>query len=223
MPYRLFFASLTHELKTPLASINLQAQVLSEMIQDMHLAPEIQAKLTKYIGRLNLESTRLEDQLDNHLQLSRIERDAPINMREIPFKTFIEQQFSRYSKQINWKLNIKEDAVICGDDYGVQIIFRNLIENSIKHNTESQLPIEVKAIEKGTHLVVTYNDFGKKFTGDASKLGTLFFKHNSPKGTGIGLYLIQRLMKKMNGSLTVESSDNLIFHLNFMTKVSDAS
>lgn len=213
-----FFASLTHELKTPLASINLQAQVLGELLEDMQLPSEQNLKLKKYIERLNIESTRLEDQLDNHLQLSRIERDAPINMREIPLRAFIEQQFSRYSAQISSKINISPEITVLGDDYAMQIIFRNLIENSMKHRSHTNNVITVDVTEDSDRLEIKYDDSGAEFTGDASKLGKLFFKHNSPKGTGIGLYLIDRLLKKMNGSFKVVSQKNLVFYLTFMTR-----
>lgn len=213
-----FFASLTHELKSPLASINLQAQVLSEAIEEIKLNPDEHQKLKKYITRLNQESTRLEDQLDNHLQLSRVERDAPINMRSIDLESFIQLQLKRYSDRVKWNLNIPKDTEILADDYGLQIVFRNLIENTIKHSSKNNPEIEISSEENHNYLTIKYFDHGPEFTGSPSKLTTLFYKHNSPKGTGIGLYLVNKLMLKMKGKLEIESTNGLVFFLTFLKK-----
>lgn len=214
-----FFASLTHELKSPLASINLQAQVLSEAIEEMKLAPTEHEKLKKYITRLNQESTRLEDQLDNHLQLSRVERDAPVNLRAINLENFVELQLKRYQEKIKWTLDIPKDAMVLADDYALQIVFRNLIENTIKHTLKSHASISITSRINKDHIVLEYSDSGEKFTGELSKLTTLFYKHNSPKGTGIGLYLVKKLMLKMKGNLVIESNKGLVFKLEFSNKV----
>jgi signal transduction histidine kinase len=60
-----------------------------------------------------------------------------------------------------------------------------------------------------------YDDFGKKFTGDINHLGELFYKHNSSKGSGIGLYLIKNLLRKMNGKLEILNDERLKFKLTF--------
>ena len=215
-----FFASLTHELKSPLASINLQAQVLREVIASMELSDSDRKKLSRYMERLDIESTRLEDQLDNHLQLSRIERDAPLNMREIPLKSFVQQQVERYRKQIDFDIDISSDLLISGDDYGVQIVFRNLIENTLKHRKSTSSAATIIAKTKTDKIEVIYNDHGSEYTGDKKRLGQLFFKHNSPQGTGIGIYLVKKLMNKMNGDLEINSTENLIFKLTFLSKAS---
>ena len=214
-----FFASLTHELKSPLASINLQAQVLKDALESIGIPEDKRARLEKYMKRLEIESTRLEDQLDNHLQLSRIERDAPLNMRSIHLKSFLQNQIDRYDGQISSTIEVSPELSILGDDYAVQIIFRNLIENSLKHNPQTKPNIILIAQNFEGKIVISYNDNGAEFTGDLASLGTLFFKHNSPQGTGIGLYLIKQLMKKMDGAFRIESDPGLIFKLHFKSGV----
>jgi signal transduction histidine kinase len=75
--------------------------------------------------------------------------------------------------------------------------------------------VEIKAVKKNHFVEVIYDDHGSKFNGDVSHLGELFYKHNSSKGSGIGLYLIKNLMRKMQGHFEIENNDRLKFKLTF--------
>ncbi len=207
-----FFASLTHELKTPLASMKLQAEVLDEKINDLDNLKE-QSSLLKYTQRIANDALRLEDQIDNHLQLSRVEREAPLNMRTINLIQFIKSHAIRYKNLIEIEINISKDVFISGDDFALQIVFRNLIENAIIHCAEERPILIITQESKPNEIKVSSN--GQDFTGDLNKLGTIFYKHNSPKGTGIGLYLIKNLMRQMNGKLIIERDKKLFFTLIF--------
>ena len=94
-----FFASLTHELKTPLASMNLQTQVLQDQIESLDIKEEQREKLNKYMGRLITDGHKLENQLDNHLQLSRVERKAPLNLRSLDLKALINHEYKKYNQK----------------------------------------------------------------------------------------------------------------------------
>lgn len=205
-----FFASLTHELKTPLASVRLQSEVIKDLIQDTDEAA------TPYVNRLLEDVIKLENHMDKVLQLSRIERGGNLDLKKINLKEF----FEVFKRETNFVLNIKyinqknpdEDIKILADEFAMQLIFRNLIENTKNHAKKDLATIEAK--NDGHHLKMTYQD-GGSYEGNPEKLGTLFFKHQSSKGSGIGLYLIKKLMKKMHGEFKIENNKNLKFHLNF--------
>ena len=129
-----FFASLTHELKTPLASMNLQTQVLQDQIQGLKLSKHEQVQIQKYMQRLMTDASKLEDQLDNHLQLSRVERKAPLNTRPIQLCNFIKQEQKRYEGQIHIKCEKCDDFNVMADDFATKTILRNIIENTIRHS-----------------------------------------------------------------------------------------
>ncbi len=211
-----FFASFTHELKTPLASIKLQSQVVSEFLNEMEIDPLDKEKLAKYISRLSIASTRLEDQLDNHLQLSRVERGAPINMREIDLLEFSRKEFDRFNERIFYTLDIPKNLCLMADDYAIQTILRNLIENSLKHSGREIPQISLLAKKEDDKIELTYFDQGSSFDGEIEKLGELFYKHNSPQGSGIGIYLIKKLTEKMSGTVAIKlENKTLSFHLSF--------
>lgn len=212
-----FYASLTHELKTPLASMKLQAQVLNDLI--LEIKDGSRDKLLKYTSRLIEDNLRLEDQLDNHLQLSRLERDAPLNLREIDLADFIRNELKRYRERIEYELTEEQPGIkIHADDFALQTILRNLIENSLTHVKKAPICAQIKlTFDSQKNPVFTYQDNGSPFRGNYESLGKLFYKYESPKGSGIGIYLMHQLAYKMQAQLKILPSPNLCFQFTFTT------
>lgn len=205
-----FFASVTHELKTPLASIKLQGEVLSELIESKN-DPE----LKKLLGRLISDTSKLEGQMDKLLQLSRMERGGNLNLISIRLVPFIKNMTKNIAREENLAITIDspvDDIAIVADEFALELIINNLFENTRVHSKSKNISIKIKMLEGNVHL--SYDD-GATFNGDPTKLGTLFYKHNSKKGSGIGLYLIKKLLAKMHGSISIATSPHLIFNLIF--------
>lgn len=208
-----FFASLTHELKTPLASMKLQSQVLADGIDQLELAADVKQHLMTYTQRLASDSIKLEDQLDNHLQLSRVERDSPLNLHAVNLVHFIHQEQKRFEELPPIQMtNSDQEVLVLADDYALQTIFRNLFENSLTHHPKLE-KISISFQDRPDAIILTYQDYGLPFLGESEKLGELFYKYSSPKGSGIGLYLIKRLLKKMHGKLLIKNDERLVFEL----------
>lgn len=205
----LFFASLTHELKTPLASIKLQSQVLSEILEDINFNDSDKAKVQKYVDRLHDSSFKLEHELDKHLQLSRVERDGVLNFKEIDLKSSL-RNISKDFKNIKLNITANEDYYVLADEFAFDIILRNIFENTQKHNKAEfkELTVNINRINNRVHL--SFRDNGVSFKGDLKKLGTLFYKHDSPKGSGLGLYMIKKLILKMSGKIVFKNENGLV-------------
>lgn len=207
-----FFSSLSHELKTPLASMRLQAEVIKDLIEDESHSHDQLSELTK---RLIEDTHKLESELEKSLQLSRIEQDAQMTLVPVSLERFLRRQEQKLQTPLKVELEIMPDArEVLADELSINMIFRNLFENTLRHNKESHL-ISIIARRSGSYVEITYDDFGKKFMGDISHLGQLFYKFNSSKGSGIGLYLIKNLMRKMHGSLEIINDERLKFKLSF--------
>ncbi len=207
-----FFSSLSHELKTPLASMRLQAEVIRDLIHD---ESHDHAQLSNLTGRLIEDTHKLESELEKSLQLSRIEQDAPLTLVPVGLERFLKRQEQKLQSPLLVKLKISEDAQeVMADELALNMIFRNLFENTLRHNKETQM-VSIHAVRSGECVEIHYDDHGKKFQGDLSNLGMLFYKFNSSKGSGIGLYLIKNLMRKMHGSFHVENNERLKFVLSF--------
>jgi signal transduction histidine kinase len=210
-----FFASLTHELKTPLASIRLQSEVLNEIIKN----PNHDHAYLEELGHRLIEGTQtLEHQLDQLLQLSRIERGSEIDLTAIEINDFLNRFTRRNYQNFNLEFKSEGNEVVLGNILALEMIFRNLIENTMRHGKEKVAKLTL--LKNDNHISLTYEDQGK-FNGDINKLGELFYQHQSQRGSGVGLYLIKNLMKKMHGELKIKTTTNggLQFHLTFRQSV----
>lgn len=207
-----FFSSLSHELKTPLASMRLQAEVIKDLIEDETHSHDQLAALTK---RLIEDTYQLESELEKSLQLSRIEQDAPLSLVPVNLERYLKRYQQKLPPSIKFEAHFEVNEVLA-DELALNMVFRNLFENTLRHNPNTS-QISIKTQRRGELVDVIFDDFGKKFGGSKERLGEIFYKHNSSKGSGIGLYLIKSLMKKMHGSLKIESLDRLRFIMTFKT------
>jgi signal transduction histidine kinase len=188
-----FLASVTHELKTPLTSIRLQAESLAETSQARAL-----------IERLLEDTSRLEAQVEKMLELARLEGGGALALQPLPIVSWL-QRFRR-SGSVNSKveIGIEEPAngdspLVLADPSALQIIFRNLVENTARHSQSSAAQARVRFDRGAQDVCVTFADDGVGFSGERRHLGMLFFRGARSQGAGVGLYLVQSLMQLMGG------------------------
>jgi signal transduction histidine kinase len=203
-----FFASLTHELKTPLASIKLQGEVISELLDNNN-----DQQLKNLLTRLTDDTIKLENQMDKILQLSRLERGGELNLTNIPLMPFINRITRSAKNDFNLEISCTNPKIeILADEFALELIFKNLIENSKNHSKSKKIMIDIKEENQKCHI--SYNDFGH-YEGDRKKLSSMFYKHNSSKGSGIGLYLIKKLSEKMDSTFYIAFNPNINFNFSF--------
>jgi signal transduction histidine kinase len=208
-----FFASITHELKTPLASVSMQSEFISELIDensefDLTQRQQI-SKLTK---RLIDDTKNLETQFDKAMQLSRIERGGVLTQTPIDLNSLVAKEISKH-RDLKFKLEIPQECFVLADEYALQTIFRNLIDNTKKHRTNNNQKITINCKIEANKVHLTYNDHGAEFGGEIKMLGQLFYKYNSGQGTGIGMYIINKLTQAMQGQLLITAAPNLVFEI----------
>lgn len=209
-----FFAGLTHELKTPLASIRLQAEVINDTIEEKYKEDQLLDTLT---DRLIEDTGNLETQMDKILQLSRIERGGNLNPAPVDLMSVLRTTINKRARNLSVEIDQRiEDPIILADLFALELILKNLFENTKAHTEEKKANIKID--QKEDAIILVYND-GGIFQGEIEKLGNLFYKFNSAKGSGIGLYLIKKLMEKMSGNLVVENKSNLVFTLYFKKEI----
>jgi len=183
-----FFATVTHEMKTPLASLRLQAESLEELLSSN--------RHKTLVKRLINDSGRLELQMDKALYLASISRSEKLYAENIHIKE-IYTQLEVYFE--NLEFTGEANYSISGDRRALESIFRNLIENSFNHG--EALKVEINSILKDDFAHIILQDNGNGFRGDLNKIGKLFFRHNSRSGSGVGLFLVKTLVSKMKGKV----------------------
>lgn len=214
-----FVLSVTHELKTPISSVKLFLQTL----QKRELSPE---KREEIYDRSLLEINRLDSLVNNLLLTRSIENNnyflykAPLNLKE-----FISEKLSLLEKSIlkDHKISINLTEVTLEVDHlGFESIFVNLIENAAKYSPAGST-ITVGLEENKQEVVLTILDQGSGI--DKKKRTRVFSKFyreenemtRKSKGTGLGLYIVNFLVKKHNGqiNLTENSPNGLIVSIHF--------
>lgn len=193
-----FFASVTHELRTPLCSIRLHAESLG-----------VEFPENKLITRLLEDTFRLEGQVERTLELARVEGGGPVFNQALPLKSWLDRFFKSWKTDHPGKVEIVsrvEDWVVNADPMALQVIFRNLFENSVKHSGQKQVKVQVSTQSLGGWIWLSFKDNGNGFQGDMKKLGSLFQKSAVSSGTGVGLYLSKMLMKRMGGEVHFKNS-----------------
>ncbi len=190
---RAFFASVTHELRTPLTSIRLQAESLADT-----------GYTSPLVERLLEDTSRLEAQVEKTLELARLEGGGEVDLQPLPIRAWLQRQIQSKTAtravQIElWPADSSPGALVLADRSALEIIFRNLIENTIRHSESAPARAHITAQEQDTELVVSFADAGQGFGGDAGRLGSLFFRGSRSQGAGVGLYLIRTLMQRMGG------------------------
>ena len=193
-----FFSSLTHELKTPLASIRLQSEVLAEKIESNN--PE--AKELAFAERLIEDTQNLEVQMDKIIQLSKMQRSGKLNLSKVNLSAVMKEVISNYAGNIEVEVSGLKNIDVLGDQLALELILKNLIENTKFHAEGSAVNIQVVAEDE--FVKINYSD-GGIFKGDTSKLGKLFYTNNSTRGSGIGLHLIKKLSRAMSGNSIIST------------------
>lgn len=208
---RSFFATMTHEMKTPLASIKLQAEALTDLLQDID--PKSYEKIKPFAERLVQDGHKLENEMDEILQLARLESGGGLNVQKLDLVEEFEKITFKYP-ELRFHIANSTEPIVMANQYALTLIFRNLIENTKRHQPHTK-NINITIKKQNEFLYLTYDDNGLAFKGNFSKLGQLFYRFNSEKGSGLGLYLIHKLMNSQNGSLSITENNRLIFSLKF--------
>lgn len=183
---RTFFATFTHELKTSISRLRLQAEGILEDFKSDLGRPALQ--LLEDLGRL-------EVQLENSLFLAR-GNEQEVFIQELRLSELI----AALSQQFPLQVRLTRDAKIRGDARILDSVLKNLMQNSVIHGHAETLTIDPETTRPGW-LNITITDNGKGFTGNLAMLGEAFRPQGPTGGSGLGLSLAKNLLAQMNAAL----------------------
>jgi signal transduction histidine kinase len=201
-----FITNVSHEIKTPIASI----KGCIELLKDQSLTED---EMKEYINLMEISVKRLSVLTANILRLSKLD-----NQEILPERTefsldeqirqailLLERQWS--AKNINLNINLNPARVVANKELLMQV-WTNLIENAIKFSNENS-DINIELYQADGKLYVKVIDFGIGMKDETIKhIFQKFYQGNesrSNQGNGLGLALARRIVELSNGNITVES------------------
>lgn len=205
--YNTLFNSLSHELKTPLATIvgaadNLQAMADKLSEQNKH----------ELIAEISKASLYLDRQVSNLLNMSRLEsgfvkpKSDWFDVSELVYDVL--GQFKEQTKHKPVNVFIKENLPLFKLDYGlVSQVLHNLVHNALIYIPKYAL-VTVKAFCKHDKLVLIVEDTGEGFPEEEiDKVFDKFYrlKNVGSGGTGLGLSIVKGFVEAMNGTVKLEN------------------
>ena len=206
-----FVASVSHDLKTPLALIQLFAETLE---LGRVRTPE---RAQEYYRIINGEAKKLTRLIENILDFSRMEaglrpyRMEPANLSEVVTRVLarMETQFAQGNFVVQTDLAPALPWVLA-DEGATEQAIENLLANAIKYSGESKR-IEVRAQLNGDHVAISVTDHGVGIS--RREQGRIFRKFyrvqrelgGGPQGTGLGLAIVDHTMRGHDGFVRVSS------------------
>ncbi|GAA0877256.1 HAMP domain-containing sensor histidine kinase [Algoriphagus jejuensis] len=207
-----FINNMTHEFKTPLATVSLAVEAL----QDPELSSQDKFR-SRYLGIIKDENKRLVTQVEKVLQAAALDKkDFNLKLEPINLSTLLENTVDHISLQIEKRggkiefVNKLRSPEIEGDPFHLTHIFNNLMDNANKYSRENPI-IRVEAWDDTDQVIVTIRDQGIGMTKDAiKKIFDKFYRVptgnvHDVKGFGLGLSYVKAMLEAHKGEIHVES------------------
>lgn len=208
-----FIDSVTHELKSPLASLRL----CLETMELRQLEPKMQAR---FVGMMKRDVDRLQVFIEHVLETGRLEH----NERAVQVEpTVLPELFDQVFKQIHRRHTLAPKVLqmsmaleaperpLMTDPVALELILINLIDNAIKYSDHDRLEVQITVVAEDDWVVVKVRDRGIGI--DPRNLKRIFRrfirleredKHHI-QGTGLGLYVVASLVKRLGGRVEAHS------------------
>ncbi|MEQ8907751.1 MAG: HAMP domain-containing sensor histidine kinase [Vicingaceae bacterium] len=207
-----FINNMTHELKTPISTIGLACEALSD--KSISIDPN---RRESYVGMINEENKRLSVLVDNVLKSAvwdsaelKLETQ-PVNLHEIIHRVAENFEIQISKREGNLELELAADnSVIKGDKVHLSNVFYNLLDNANKYsNDKPQVAIISKV--KGGQLTIQVKDKGIGISKENQKrIFEKFYRVSTGnlhdvKGFGLGLNYVKRIVELHQGSIDLKS------------------
>lgn len=205
-----FISNMTHELKTPIATVSAAVEAL----QDFGVLHDPQ-KTATYLSISRQELQRLADLVEKVLQMATEEHQAPA-LRPEPLRpaAIIDALVARHRlkapKPVHFIVEVASDDSITADPLHLTNVVNNLIDNAVKYSGE-QVTITIRAERDAAHWRLTVADDGLGIPRHYQEaIFDRFFRVptgnlHPVKGFGLGLYYARQVLERQGGMLTVRS------------------
>ncbi len=215
-----FVNNITHEFKTPLASLKIAAEVFESASSH---TPE---RLAQYGQIVSAETGRLEKQVNQLLKTSMLESNHSLVKTLQPLGEIIQEVIDHFrireaDENLQLTAEIEPNLNVLGDPELLQAVFYNLLDNAIKYGRK---PVSIRASLANDRIHVFVKDQGEGIPKHLrKKIFGKFYRvpmgdRHDVKGFGLGLFFVKKVMDKHHATIEVLDPGN-IFHLTFKAHV----
>ena len=207
-----FINNMTHEFKTPIATINLAVEAIRnpKSITD-------QEKVLRYLGMIRDENKRMHAQVENVLRISKLEKNQlDISKDRVDVHDIIEDAITHIELivedrggYVNTHLDAKRTEVLANDMHFTNVIV-NMLDNAVKYSPETP-KIDVYTETVKNHIVIKVKDQGSGMSKTVQKkIFEKFYREHTGnihnvKGHGLGLAYVKNIIDDHQGEVYVES------------------
>jgi len=207
-----FVANISHELKTPIGALS----ILSEAVLGASDDPEA---IVRFATRMQVESKRLSDLVQEIINLSRLQDDDPlknakvIDLNEILLNAIDQSELNANARNIELIYSEQAIARIKGDHSQVIMAVSNLIENAINYSPEgTRVAIALRVRDGLAEVSVTDQGIGIP-EKDLERIFERFYRVDPARsratgGTGLGLSIVKHVATNHGGDVSVWSVEN---------------
>lgn len=207
-----FINNMTHEFKTPIATINLAVEAIKnpQVIQD-------EQKVQRYLGMIRDENKRMNAQVENVLRISRLEKNQldirkdRVNVHDLIKKAIshIELIVADRGGYVNAHLEAERDEALANDVHFGNVLV-NILDNAVKYSPESP-KIDVFTDVVKNYIIIRIQDQGAGMSKAVlKKVFEKFYREHTGdihnvKGHGLGLAYVKKIVEDHQGEVYAES------------------
>ncbi len=194
----------SHDLKTPLRGIDNLSKWIADDAKD--LLPEASRE---HLRKLRQRVARLNRLLDDLLQYSRAGHHMG-DLAAIQTGSLVRSVVETLALPAGFVVNVADGMpLLKTHKTPLELVFRNLIDNAVKHHDRAEGRIEVSAVSKGRVVEFTIRDDGPGIPPEYHERIFRMFQTLKPRdeveGSGIGLAVVKKVVEQQGGQVTVES------------------
>ncbi|UKM63602.2 HAMP domain-containing histidine kinase [Flavobacteriaceae bacterium GSB9] len=207
-----FINNMTHEFKTPIATINLALDAIRnpKVIEDKD-------KVMRYLSMIKEENKRMHAQVENVLRISKLEKnELNISKDRVDLHELIEDAITHVELIVEDRqgyiktfLDAEQSSVLANETHFTNVIV-NMLDNAIKYSPDAP-KIEVYTENVGNNIILKVKDHGSGMSKAAAKrVFEKFYREHTGnihnvKGHGLGLAYVKRIVEDHQGHVSVES------------------
>jgi signal transduction histidine kinase len=202
-----FVYSCSHSMRGPLKSMSGLINLLQQSIQSGNQDSQVYlGMMTDSVGKMETLLEQFEDFLENSKKDLTHE---PVDIRSVIRDILTEAQPVIDQHALRITVNVEQSGYFYTDVHRFRLIFFHLISNAIqfcdREKTARWIDVNVKATSANCNIQVNDNGIGMPFEIH-SRIFDLFFRGSEKsEGSGVGLHIVHEVLKKMGGSISVNS------------------